>query len=400
MDSKDKKQFAWKHAMIQVIVPLLLISLASYWFDSVVILITGIALMIYQALTVQHNTSARSTIPVQSETDAEAQTEILSSLNHINDLASQHLKDSGEQTGQVKELILSSISGLILSFKNLESESKAQMDSVLGILEEVKDKTLDDAGKPKFGKEAGEIIDLFVSSITSTAEGSMSLVHAMSDMTNKIKRIEKLLDDIDGISQQTNMLALNAAIEAARAGEAGRGFAIVADEVRALSEKSTHFSQEIRGNYSSVRDAMENANLVVGKMASMDMNVTLLSKDRIDVMMQDIEKLNEQIALELGDITRYSRNIQNEVASATRALQFEDMVTQLTEHVMNQIDWIHEINRFEQQSLYNYLNKQDKAEEDFGRIKGRLTQLLAKRDKIKHNPVTNKNIDEGDVELF
>ncbi|MBO0493711.1 methyl-accepting chemotaxis protein [Pseudomonas sp. Marseille-Q1929] len=93
-------------------------------------------------------------------------------------------------------------------------------------------------------------------SMTAEIQGSAEQIRELAD---KVRNIGKVLDVIRAVSEQTNLLALNAAIEAARAGEAGRGFAVVADEVRTLAYRTQESTREIEQMIASVQSTAEQA---------------------------------------------------------------------------------------------------------------------------------------------
>ncbi|MAC45678.1 MAG: hypothetical protein CMI12_02335 [Oceanospirillum sp.] len=106
---------------------------------------------------------------------------------------------------------------------------------------------------------SGQAIEQSSSQINTLSSDMQNVVQQISELEQESNNIASVLDVIGGIAEQTNLLALNAAIEAARAGEAGRGFAVVADEVRTLASKTQQSTQDIQEMIDRLQNGVANA---------------------------------------------------------------------------------------------------------------------------------------------
>ena len=155
----------------------------------------------------------------------------------------------------------------------------------------------------------GERITQFTHNIEQTAEIENSMSDKLNELTQSAEEIKNILTVISDIADQTNLLALNAAIEAARAGEHGRGFAVVADEVRKLAERTQKSLTEIHGTVNVVVQAINDTS---ENMTSNAENITHLSADSLEVsssLQETIGIMDETAGLSEKSARKFSENI-------------------------------------------------------------------------------------------
>ncbi len=150
--------------------------------------------------------------------------------------------------------------------------------------------------------EGRQIVQQTVTSIQQLAENVRETADVIARLESDSNKVGSVLDVIKGIAEQTNLLALNAAIEAARAGEQGRGFAVVADEVRTLASRTQQSTEEIQSTIEQLQNAAHSALEVMSRgteqaTSSVETaNTAGSSLETITSTIGRINQMNEQIA--------------------------------------------------------------------------------------------------------
>ena len=151
-------------------------------------------------------------------------------------------------------------------------------------------------------REGDKVVNEAIAQIERLASEVVRSTEAMSVLQQESDKIGSVMDVIKAVAEQTNLLALNAAIEAARAGEAGRGFAVVADEVRGLAQRTQKSTEEIEGLVAGLQNGTQQVSAVMNNSRALtDSSVALtrkagLSLESITRTVSNIQSMNQQIA--------------------------------------------------------------------------------------------------------
>ncbi|RTL47873.1 MAG: methyl-accepting chemotaxis protein [Rhodocyclaceae bacterium] len=191
---------------------------------------------------------------------------------------------SARQQGELSELVFTA-----------STEATQAIDEVSRSAQVI---SLSTAGNLDNARESLEEMQAIASKITVVGEKVLHFNRTVDDLSRRSQSINQIAALIRDVAEQTNLLALNAAIEAARAGEAGRGFAVVADEVRKLAERVNTASSEITGNIGSMLDLVGNTraeNEAINADVQQTRDVVGRSAAQFEVMVGDFERTGEQL---------------------------------------------------------------------------------------------------------
>ena len=268
-------------------------------------------------------------------------------LNNLQDMirqisnTSEHLSASSEEllaSGEQVSLAAEQVGSSIESVASGAEEQSAQMEQAAVNVDNMVNQIKRVGADAKLIYQGADNVNNNISIGKDSLENSIVKVNQVNHDTLLVSeniqslgkttdKIGEIIDLINGIAGQTNLLALNAAIEAARAGEAGRGFSVVADEIRNLAEESSTATEDI---VNLIKDIQKNVTEAVGKMDKNVISVkesvnaieeTKTAFNKIDLSNKKLEELVERISDSIQIIVDNSQEVEqviNDVAAISR----------------------------------------------------------------------------------
>ncbi len=274
----------------------------------------------------------------------------------------------GQQVQVASDLVQHNIEGLIQPFNDMAARMRQENSSSLSLFgadnkDSMITRTLDETQI-----KLAAVIEAFHSGITHKNE----LQNTIANLAHYMDEMKKMAASVS----QTNLLALNAAIEAARAGEAGRGFAVVADEVRTLSGKSGETGRDIGQKIEAITTAIQATINAAHRLVEHDeSNLALLDRSINDVT----ARLGDEINLlhESGHrLHTLSCETENNIEQIIIKLQFQDRVNQILHHLQTDMHNIaitvdDNISQLDEKSWKQEFERRFSTEEEF---QGRISQ--------------------------
>lgn len=343
-----------------------------------------------------------SAVPVESgatpqdlaDINAEAWMTTATALDHV-------FTELDNDISQALDVIKSATNSIAGSLTGLEQSSAGQQEILGAVVEELNrvaqsngvGAQVDGANS---ANESGKIIDGFIKTIESIQQETRQMTSEFGNIGQQAITISGTLKNVNEITSQTNLLALNAAIEAARAGEAGRGFAVVADEVRALSKKTDQFNKGISEDTRKIIEAIQSVSARVEAISSLDLKEAHGSRERVDKIWNSISAMNAGVVEKAQIAAQLANGIRIHIHVGVISLQFEDITSQLFAQIRKRVETIRKLVI----QLTSCMNCLDDHKSLMRMVENLQKETETAMQTLTISSVKQQNIDTGSVDLF
>ncbi|MTI58762.1 MAG: methyl-accepting chemotaxis protein [Firmicutes bacterium] len=253
-------------------------------------------------------------------------------INQVREIAdqvaasSEELSASGEQIGEAAEEVSSAIQVVASGAEEQSAQIDETRDNLSSLIKQISDvgetsnimnESADDVMNSIQG--GNNSLSMSIKKVNNVKQDSITVAKTVNSLGKLSEEIGNIIDLINGISEQTNLLALNAAIEAARAGEAGRGFSVVAEEIRDLAEESSTATNKIDRLIKEIQQSVNNAvRKMEGNVSVVDESVTAIEEtgesfDQINAAIEKLLKLISNVSSRAQEMAANSSEVNDAV---------------------------------------------------------------------------------------
>ncbi|WP_165310804.1 methyl-accepting chemotaxis protein [Vibrio ziniensis] len=258
--------------------------------------------------------------------------DILKKLNHASD-ALTSTANNNQTTSQGAQSQLNSQREQTASVATAMTEMAHSVEEVANSAQN----SLQMVQQVETASESGRVVmSQNISTINQLEARLNESVEATNDLRRMSSQIGSILDVIRNIAEQTNLLALNAAIEAARAGEQGRGFAVVADEVRVLAKRTTESTTEIENMISNLQSSSTSASQVI-ESCMKDMEQSVEQASNANSAMEEIQALIIEISQMSTHISQAAAEQNETTANIARSIEDINLIADDSYRAMAEI---------------------------------------------------------------
>jgi len=365
------------------------------WNIAPTVVITLLHLFALRLISKKHTTI---TTHVSQQTEHET---LLAEKTHylfknLEQELSEQFQISRDENKQVQEILSDAIQKLVDDFTALEKETKEQLQLTFKLSGSEPNQQQDHNSQSfsNLFQSIDTVTNKLLNASIENSQRAEEVVTQTQETQVEFNSVLSLLSEVKKIADQTNLLAINAAVEAARAGESGRGFAVVAEEVRNLSTRSNRFSEQIDHSLQGISNSLENVEKSIQHLAIQSDQLVLEEKENISSVMRQAQTYYTLINDSSDKIAQSAQAVSQHVSKAVTSMQFQDMATQIIQTVNNRLE--------ASGQLLNDLVGLPTTHDNNGidAMMDLLNSATTLVQQSHHNPVSNKDMDEGEVELF